>query len=126
MTDHELMEQFQLILQGMTDMESRMDKKIDGVRQEVADVRQEVADARQEVADVRQEVADVRQEVKASEARTKVFIENTVSKRIDALFDGYKLTHEKQWELERETQRLQEQVNDLQTRLEALEKKISA
>lgn len=119
MTDHELMEQFQLILQGMTDMESRMDKKIDGVRQEVADVRQEVAD-------VRQEIADVRQEVKASEARTKVFIENTVSKRIDALFDGYKLTHEKQWELERETQRLQEQVNDLQTRLEALEKKISA
>lgn len=105
MTDHELMEQFQLILQGMTDMEARMDKKID---------------------EVRQEVADVRQEVKASEARTKVFIENSVTGRIDALFDGYKLTHEKQWELEHETRRLQEQVSDLQTRLEALEKKVSA
>lgn len=56
----------------------------------------------------------------------KVIIENDVSKRIDSLFDGYKLAHEKQWELEHETEKLKEQVNDLQTRLEALEKKISA
>ena len=56
----------------------------------------------------------------------KVIIENDVSKRIDSLFDGYKVAHEKQWELEHETEKLKEQVNDLQTRLEALEKKISA
>ena len=41
-------------------------------------------------------------------------IENEVSKRIDSLFDGYKLTHEKQWELERK-------VDQLEKRLEALE-----
>lgn len=43
-------------------------------------------------------------------------IENDVTKRIDALFDGYKLTHEKQWELERE-------VENIKRRLELLEAK---
>ena len=52
-------------------------------------------------------------------------IENDVTKRIDALFDGYKLTHEKQWELERETEALKAQVDDLQIRLAALENKIA-
>ena len=33
----------------------------------------------------------------------KILIENDVSKRIDSLFDGYKLAHEKQWELERKS-----------------------
>ena len=61
-----------------------------------------------------------------SERRMKVYMENQVGKRIDSLFDGYKLAHEKQWELERETEKLKEQVNDLQTRLTMLEKKISA
>lgn len=56
----------------------------------------------------------------------KLFIENNVTKRIDALFDGYKLTHEKQWELERETEKLKEQLVDLETRLAVLEKKVSA
>lgn len=46
----------------------------------------------------------------------KVLIENDVSKRIDSLFDGYKLAHEKQWELERK-------VEQLEKRLEALEAK---
>ena len=52
-------------------------------------------------------------------------IENDVTKRIDALFDGSKLTHEKQWELERETEALKAQVDDLQIRLAALENKIA-
>ena len=46
----------------------------------------------------------------------KILIENDVSKRIDSLFDGYKLAHEKQWELERI-------VEQLEKRLEALEAK---
>ena len=37
--------------------------------------------------------------IKESEARINIKIENEVCKRIDSLFDGYKLTHEKQWEL---------------------------
>ena len=64
--------------------------------------------------------------IKESEARINIKIENEVCKRIDSLFDGYKLTHEKQWELERETQFLKEQIQELQTRLTLIEKKISA
>lgn len=57
--------------------------------------------------------------------RIELKIETDVTNRLDALFDGYKLTHEKQWELERETQSLKEQVSDLQARLTALENKIA-
>ena len=46
-----------------------------------------------------QAIQDVKNEVKESETRINLKIENEVSKRIEALFDGYKLTHEKQWEL---------------------------
>ena len=63
--------------------------------------------------------------IAASEARTKIFIENEVTKRIDTLFDGYKLTHEKQWELEHKTENLQQQIENLQARLAKLENKIA-
>ena len=63
----------------------------------------------------------MREEIKSSEQRTMVYIENNVTKRIDALFDGYKLTHEKQWELERRTDQLQNQIEELRERLAALE-----
>lgn len=43
----------------------RMEKKIDGVKDEVAGVKQEVAGVKQEVANVKQEVAGVKQEVTA-------------------------------------------------------------
>lgn len=95
MTDSELLEQFQMIFQGMSQMEERLTQRI-------------------------------KDEIHESEQRTHAYIENTVGKRIDTLFDGYKLTHEKQWELERETEKLKEQVNELQTRLAVIEKKISA
>ena len=54
--------------------------------------------------------------ISESEQRMKVYVENQVGKRIDSLFDGYKLAHEKQWELERK-------VEQLEKRLEALEAK---
>lgn len=52
------------------------------------------------------------------ELRINVKIENEVTKRIDSLFDGYKLVHEKQWELEHE-------VIALKERLERLEAKVA-
>lgn len=96
--DKEMLEQFQMLMEGMAQMENRLNQKIE----------------------------EVRTEVQESETRTKVFIENEVAKRIDTLFDGYKLTHEKQWELERETENLKRQVNDLQSRLAAIEAKLTA
>ena len=77
------------------------------------------------IEDVRSEIKDVRAEIKESETRTHIYIENQVSKRIDSLFDGYKLTHEKQWELERENEALNARVDDLQARVAALESKIA-
>lgn len=82
------------------------------------------------IGEVKAEVRDVEnrlnQKIEESETRTKVFIENEVAKRIDTLFDGYKLTHEKQWELERETENLKRQMDDLQSRLAAIEAKLTA
>lgn len=82
------------------------------------------------IGEVKEEIQDVEnrlnQRIEESETRTKVFIENEVTKRIDTLFDGYKLTHEKQWELERETENLKRQMDDLQSRLAAIEAKLTA
>lgn len=44
----------------------------------------------------------------------KINLENEVTKRIDALFDGYKLNHEKQWELERKMDALEKRVERLE------------
>lgn len=44
----------------------------------------------------------------------EVMIENDVTKRIDALFDGYKLNHEKQWELERKVEALEKRIERLE------------
>lgn len=98
MENNELLNQVLSVIQEQTDVLSKMvDSKIEGLRQEIRD----------------------------SETRTKVFIENEVSKKIEALFDGYKLTHEKQWELERSTEELKRQVEDLQSRIAAIESRIA-
>ena len=52
-------------------------------------------------------------------------IEHDVTNKIEALFDGYKLTHEKQWEMERQTEALQKQVDELRARHEALESRMA-
>ena len=46
----------------------------------------------------------------------KILIENDVSKRIDSLFDGYKLAHEKQWELERKMEQYEKPLEALEAR----------
>ena len=58
-------------------------------------------------------------------SQLKLYIENHVEKKIQALTDGYKLTHEKQWELERETEALKAKTDELQARIAALESKIA-
>lgn len=94
MVDKELLEQFQIVIQGITDMERRLS-------------------------------AEMKSNVQDAETRINIKIENEVTKRIDSLFDGYKLTHEKQWELERQTEALQAQIDMLQARLSALENRIA-
>ena len=88
--DKELLEQFQLIIQEIGGVESRL-----------------------------------RQEMRDAETRMNIKIETDVSKRIESLFDGYKLVHEKQWELERQTDAMKAQIMELSARLAALESKVA-
>lgn len=110
MNDNELLEQFQMIAQGMAAMEKRLADRIDAKIQESETRMKNFVDTK----------------IQESETRLNIKIENDITKRIDTLFDGYKLNHEKQWELERKTEKLESQIDDLQTRLALLEKKISA
>lgn len=61
--------------------------------------------------------AKIEAEVTAAEQRQQLYLENTVTKKIEALFDGYKLTHEKQWELERRVEDLERRVEELLNRI---------
>lgn len=88
--DNEMLEQFQIIIQGIAGMENRL-------------------------------AGQIQTEIRESETRTRIFIENQVPRQIDSLFDGYKLVHEKQWELEQQTEALKAQVYELAARLSALE-----
>lgn len=56
----------------------------------------------------------MKEEIHDAETRINTKIESEVTQRLDALTDGYKLNHEKQWELERE-------LIDLKRRVERLE-----
>lgn len=96
--DKEILEQLQIIVQGMASMEERL--------------RSEIKESEKRLTQ------RIDSKIEASEKRMQIYIENEVGKRIDALFDGYKLTHEKQWELER-------QMEKLAARVEALENKIA-
>ena len=87
------------------------------MEQQKKDILEVVDQRTNSLLEVMQQQADTLQGmIKESEARINIKLENDVSKRIDSLFDGYQLAHEKQWELERK-------VEQLEKRLEALEAK---
>lgn len=72
-----------------------------------------------ESIDKKFEVMDEKfEELDSAIKETRIQIENDVTKRIESLFDGYKLVHEKQWDLERRCDKLEQ-------RLAELEKKVS-
>ncbi len=98
--DNEILEQFQMLLQAIESVQTQ-------------------------VQDVKAEVQGVKSEIKETETRIMAHIENEVGRRIDSLFDGYKLTHEKQWELERQNELLNQKLEGLLSRVEALENKIA-
>ena len=98
MNENEMLEQFKLVIDSVGQMIQDSEKRM---------------------------IQRMEEKIAESEHNMKLYMELNVEKRIDALFDGYKLTHEKQWELERETEALKSKVDDLQTRVAALESKIA-
>ncbi|RGX57041.1 hypothetical protein DWV16_01615 [Anaerotruncus sp. AF02-27] len=55
-----------------------------------------------------------KEDIHDAETRINTKIESEVTQRLDALTDGYKLNHEKQWELERELEALKRRVERLE------------
>ena len=88
--------------------------KLEKQRDDILEVVDERTNSLLEI--IQQQSETTQAMISESEQRMKVYVENQVGKRIDSLFDGYKLAHEKQWELERK-------VEQLEKRLEALEAK---
>ncbi len=103
--DKEILEQLQLIVQGMSAMEERLNSKMSAMEQRL-----------------NQKIEETNRE---TESRLMLYLENKIERRIDSLFDGYKLTHEKQWELERQNELLNQKLEGLLSRVEALENKIA-
>ena len=91
-----------------------IDSKLEKQRDDILEVVDERTNSLLEI--IQQQSETTQAMISESEQRMKVYMENQVGKRIDSLFDGYKLAHEKQWELERK-------VEQLEKRLEALEAK---
>lgn len=100
MIDKEILDQFQMLVGMMERMEARILTK-----------------------------DDIEPLTDRSASKTATLVEEKIGKRIDSLFDGYKLSHEKQYELEREFERrtmeMQDQIDNLQSRLAMLEKRIA-
>ena len=91
-----------------------IDSKLEKQRDDIFEVVEQRTNSLLEI--IQQQSETTQAMISESEQRMKVYVENQVGKRIDSLFDGYKLAHEKQWELERK-------VEQLEKRLEALEAK---
>ena len=91
-----------------------IDSKLEKQRDDIFEVVDQRTNSLLEI--IQQQSETTQAMISESEQRMKVYVENQVGNRIDSLFDGYKLAHEKQWELERK-------VEQLEKRLEALEAK---
>jgi|GEM_PF-979750 len=111
MIDKEILEQFQMLTGVMEKMESRMANKVEELESRM--ITKE----------------DIEPLTDRSASKVGALMEEKLGKRIDSLFGGYKLTYEKQYELElefvRATTEMQSQIDNLQARIASLEKKIA-
>jgi chromosome segregation ATPase len=116
------------ILQILSEMNGRLahveqeavttNDRLAHVEQRLTNVEQEAANTNEKLTRVEYTLTNVKQEV----AKTNLKIENDVMKRLNLLTDGYMLSHEKQYELERKFER---KIEELEKRIEQLEIKAS-
>lgn len=88
---------------AMEGLEKRFDTKMEQQKNEFLEVMQQQTDTMVGM-------------IKDAETRINIKIENNIGKRIDSLFDGYKLAHEKQWELEHKMEELERRLERLENR----------
>lgn len=108
------------ILQGHSKNFESIDQRFESMdkRFEAIDQRFESIDKRFEKMehDMRQLKLDVANMMEEQTTRIELKIENDVTRQIHALFDGYKLNREKQYELERKVEQLEQRVEKLETK----------
>lgn len=96
-------------IQTLTDRLDGQDEKIDGLT-----VRLEQQDEKIDGLAVRLE----QQDEKLNDLTGIVLnLENNLTNRIESLFDGYKLTHEKQWELEHKMEALEKRLEIVELKM---------
>lgn len=97
-----------------------MDKRFEAIDQRFESINQrfESIDKRFEKMehDMRQLKLDVANMMEEQTTRIELKIENDVTRQIHALFDGYKLNREKQYELERKVDQLEQRIEKLETK----------
>jgi hypothetical protein len=135
MTDQEMLEQFQILVSMIEKLptkeyvEERIIKKIEESQHYVESViTQKLHEFEchmeilldEKIANSYQQLAS---RIDESRRHTEILIENNITKRLDSLNDGYKLNHEKQFELERKIEALLAKHDTIEQRLFALESK---
>ena len=95
----------QAIAQLISQSEDRMMEVMPQQKEDLMEVMQQQADTLMGMMETK---------IQTSQREVMVFVENSVGKRIDSLFDGYKLTHEKQWELEHRMERMEQRLSALE------------
>ena len=84
-----------------------MDKELKGMFDMVLDKIDKI-DGRIDKIDARIDKLDAKVDQNHLEVVTR--IEHDLCKRIDTLFDGYKLNHEKQWELQHQVDKMEQRL----------------
>lgn len=115
MDNSELLNQIASLLEDQTQhMQAYIDKRLEEQNHQIHGYVEKRLD---------EQTKQLQEYVKGQVRKIEIKIENNVTRRIDALFDGYKLNHEKQEELEKHDQRQQSQIDDLQVRVAVIESK---
>ncbi len=104
----------QLMDSKIEGLEKRMDSKLENLEQRMDAKLEKQRDEMLEV--MQQQMETTQAMIHDSEQRMKIYMENNICKRIDSLFDGYKLAHEKQSELEGKVEKLEKRVEVLEDR----------
>ena len=137
MENNELLSQIASLIHEQTEVldtrfqqiDNRLDKvegELTEVKSQLTEVRDRLSDVENRLTDVENRLTDVEELAKKNATelqKTQVMIENDVTMRIDALFDGYKLNHELQKRLEDHVKGNDRQIDNLQVRVAVIESK---
>ncbi|MBC8537271.1 hypothetical protein [Feifania hominis] len=123
MNEKELLEQIALLLdrqsEQLNDKFSKIDERFEKIDERFAAQESTISRLSDDLSQFKRDVANLfERQMQAtidSETRINIKIENEIGKKIDALFDGYKLNFERHEELKDRVDSLEERVDRLET-----------